>query len=70
MDLTPEEIAQVNARILALETEHRDMDKAIEHLESTGYQDELGLKRLKKRKLALKDEVSKLKMSLMPDMPA
>jgi hypothetical protein len=70
MELTTEELAQVNARILALETEHRDMDKAIEHLGRTGYPDELGLKRLKKRKLAIKDEIARLKMMLMPDMPA
>ncbi|TCS72381.1 hypothetical protein EDC61_10535 [Sulfuritortus calidifontis] len=69
-DPTPEEIAEINARILALETEHRDMDKAIEHLTQTGYPDELGLKRLKKRKLTIKDEIARLKMTLMPDMPA
>ncbi len=69
-DLTPEELAHLNARILALETEHRDMDKAIEHLISTGYPDELGIKRLKKRKLAIKDEIARLKMAMMPDMPA
>jgi hypothetical protein len=67
---TLEEIAEINARILALETEHRDMDKAIEHLTQTGYPDELGLKRLKKRKLTIKDEIARLKMTLMPDMPA
>lgn len=70
MELTPEELAEINARILALETEHRDMDKAIEHLENTGYPDELGIKRLKKRKLHIKDEIARLKMMMMPDMPA
>lgn len=70
MDPTPEELAEINARILALETEHRDMDKAIEHLEQTGYPDELGIKRLKKRKLHIKDEIARLKMMMMPDMPA
>ncbi|HRH80946.1 MAG TPA: DUF465 domain-containing protein [Thiobacillaceae bacterium] len=70
MDLTPEELAEINARILALETEHRDMDKAIEHLIQTGYPDELGLKRLKKRKLHIKDEIARLKMMMMPDVPA
>lgn len=70
MDLTPEELAEINARILALETEHRDMDKAIEYLIQTGYPDELGLKRLKKRKLHIKDEIARLKMMMMPDVPA
>lgn len=69
-ELSPEELAHINARILALETEHRDMDRAIEHLINTGYSDELSLKRLKKRKLAIKDEIAHLKMAMMPDMPA
>lgn len=67
---TPEEIAEVNARILALETEHQDMDRAIEHLIKTGYPDELSIRRLKKRKLTIKDEIARLKLTLMPDMPA
>lgn len=70
MDPTPEEIAEVNARILALETEHQDMDRAIEHLIKTGYSDELSIRRLKKRKLNIKDEIARLKMTLMPDVPA
>ena len=36
----------------------------------TGYSDELSLKRLKKRELAIKDEIAQLKMAMMPDMPA
>lgn len=67
---TLEEIAEVNARILALETEHQDMDRAIEHLIKTGYPDELSIRRLKKRKLTIKDEIARLKMTLMPDVPA
>lgn len=70
MDPTPEEIAEVNARILALETEHQDMDRAIDHLVKTGYTDELSIRRLKKRKLTIKDEIARLKMTLMPDVPA
>ncbi|MGQ9659148.1 MAG: YdcH family protein [Thermochromatium sp.] len=69
-ELSPEHIAHINARILALKTEHRDMDRAIEHLVNTGYSDELSLKRLKKRKLAIKDEIAHLKLAMMPDMPA
>ena len=70
MNPTLEEIAEVNARILALETEHQDMDRAIDHLVKTGYPDELGIRRLKKRKLTIKDEIARLKMTLMPDVPA
>lgn len=69
-EFIPTDIIHINARILALETEHRDLDRVIDHLLSTGFKDELGLKRLKKRKLALKDEIMRLKMALMPDIPA
>ncbi|MCS6786491.1 MAG: DUF465 domain-containing protein [Thiobacillaceae bacterium] len=67
---SPEERAHLNARILALETEHRDLDRAIAHLIDTGYPDQLGIQRLKKRKLAIKDEIERLKLAMMPDMPA
>jgi hypothetical protein len=69
-ELTDEELFSLNARIAALETEHRDLDCALRHLEETGYPDELGLKRLKKRKLQMKDEIAKLKMMMVPDEPA
>ena len=69
-ELIPTEMLHIHARILALETEHGDLDKVIDHLINTGFQDELGLKRMKKRKLALKDEIMRLKMTLMPDIPA
>jgi hypothetical protein len=69
-ELISTEVFHIHARILALETEHGDLDSMIEHLVNTGYQNELGLKRMKKRKLALKDEIMRLKMTLMPDIPA
>jgi len=69
-EIDPTDIIHINARILVLETEHRDLDRVIRHLVATGYEDELGLKRMKKRKLALKDEIMRLKMALMPDIPA
>lgn len=49
---------------------HRDMDIAIETLLDNAYVDQLQLTRLKKRKLRLKDQIEKLKSSLIPDMPA
>ena len=70
IEITEEDLFSINARIAALETEHRDLDGAIRHLEETGYRDELGLKRLKKRKLQIKDDISKLKMMMVPDEPA
>ena len=68
--LSDEEIQRIQARIHELEMEHRDLDAAILHLESTGYRDEISISRLKKRKLTLKDLVNRFQMMLVPDEPA
>jgi hypothetical protein len=68
--LTDEERAQIEARILALETEHRDLDDVIARLASDPVQDQLQLRRLKKRKLLLKDLVARLRDRLIPDIVA
>jgi len=47
--------AQMRQRLHELQLEHRDLDRAIEALELNPLHDELQLKRLKKRKLMLKD---------------
>lgn len=65
-----EEIEAIKARIAEMELEHRDLDIAIQKLvEDPGY-DQLRLRRLKKRKLQLKDSIAKLKSLLIPDMNA
>jgi hypothetical protein len=59
------------ARKLAeLKLEHRDLDLAIERLTADTSADELSVKRLKKRKLWLKDCIAKLESALIPDEPA
>jgi len=59
------------ARKLAeLRLEHRDLDLAIERLTADASADELSAKRLKKRKLWLKDCIAKLESALIPDEPA
>jgi hypothetical protein len=68
--LTEEERQQIEARILALETEHRDLDDVINRLASDPVQDQLQLRRLKKRKLLLKDLVARLRDRLIPDIVA
>ena len=68
--LTDEERAQIEARILALETEHRDLDDVIARLSSDPVQDQLQLRRLKKRKLLLKDLIARLRDRLIPDIVA
>ncbi|MGO4221415.1 YdcH family protein [Lysobacter sp. TAF61] len=61
----------VLARQLAeLRLEHRDLDVAIERLAREPDADELTVKRLKKRKLWLKDCISRIESALIPDEPA
>lgn len=61
---------QLHARIVELEVEHRDLDRAIATLAADALHEELQLRRLKKRKLQLKDHIVLLKMQLVPDIPA
>lgn len=61
---------QVRQRIIELEVEHRDLDIVIETITKDPNHDELQLRRLKKRKLQLKDHITLLKIQLTPDVPA
>ncbi|GGX00836.1 YdcH family protein [Undibacterium sp. LX40W] len=61
---------QIRMRICELEVEHRDLDSVIEAIVKDPNHDELQLRRLKKRKLQLKDYIALLKMQLSPDIPA
>lgn len=58
------------AILLELRTEHRDLDAAIEVFTRNRPDDELGIKRLKKRKLKIKDQISVLENLLIPDLNA
>ena len=53
-----------------LETEHRDLDEVIGQLAGGNLSDQLRTQRLKKRKLALKDEITRLHGKLLPDIIA
>jgi hypothetical protein len=57
-------------RIVTLKVEHRDLDAAIERLFLDTGHDELQLRRLKRRKLLLKDQIAGLERLLDPDVPA
>jgi len=65
-----ESAEEIKRRISELNLEHRDLDRAIEALEQNPVHDELQLKRLKKRKLMLKDQIFMLQRQLVPDIPA
>jgi len=60
----------IATRIIELQVEHRDLDDIIDRLAATPNCDELQLKRLKKRKLQIKDQLTMLQMQLVPDIPA
>ena len=57
-------------RLEELKVEHRDLDDAISHLADSLPFDQIKLQRLKKRKLALKDEIAALRDQLLPDIIA
>lgn len=57
-------------KLMALRTEHRDLDDVIDRLAEDRPFDQLTLQRLKKRKLALKDEIASLESRLLPDIIA
>ena len=50
--------------------EHRDLDEAIRALQGTGTADQLTLRRLKKKKLRLKDKIAQIEDRLTPDIIA
>ena len=53
---------QIETRIIELETEHRDLDAAIKRMAEGVYVDQIQLKRLKKKKLQLKDTIARLEV--------
>lgn len=70
MTLTDEDLAKIHSDVHELRAEHRDLDQVIEHLTTNPPADQLLVRRLKKRKLALKDRIETLERMLVPDIPA
>jgi hypothetical protein len=67
MDL---DIEALRAKLAALKSEHRDLDEVIARLAQRAPFDQLELQRMKKRKLLLKDQISKIESELLPDIIA
>lgn len=67
-DTTEDEL--LRARLDELRREHRDLDVRIESLHTDHLSDQLTLRRLKKRKLWLKDEIARVEDELYPDIIA
>ncbi|MGE5491810.1 MAG: YdcH family protein [Actinomycetota bacterium] len=68
--LSDEEIADIRTTLQELQVEHRDLDQVIAHLIASPPPDELLVRRMKKRKLLLKDRILQLEQMLVPDIPA
>jgi hypothetical protein len=68
--LNDEQKAELSMRLRELEVEHHDLDDVIMRLACDPAQDQLQLRRLKKRKLLLKDQIAKLRARLIPDIIA
>jgi hypothetical protein len=68
--LTPDEEAALHAKLEEHRLEHRALNAAIERLAQDPSMDQLELRRLKKRKLILKDLIAKLESRLIPDQLA
>jgi len=68
MELTHEEVLRV--RLEVLRREHRDLDEAISAMQDRATADQLTMVRLKKRKLALKDQIARIEDELTPDIIA
>ncbi len=67
MDLDEDTIREHLATVIQ---EHRDLDGAIDAIQIAGTFDLLQVQRMKKRKLALKDEIEKFQSMLVPDIIA
>ncbi len=65
-----EDIAEISARLHDLRQAHRDLDQAIERMADNPAVDQLQLRRLKKRKLHLRDQIAWYESRLIPDLDA
>lgn len=70
MNMSRQDERDLREQLTSMRTEHRDLDAEIVVLEQAGPADQLLIKRLKRRKLALKDQITALEDQLLPDIIA
>lgn len=64
------ETETLTLKLMELKAEHRDLDEVIDQYVKSGQVNELLIKRLKKRKLQLKDYIARIESRLIPDLNA
>lgn len=64
------DIEVIRRKLTELQSEHRDLDDVIARITGGGPFDQLQVRRLKKRKLLLKDQIAQLESELLPDIIA
>ncbi|MBS8226759.1 YdcH family protein [Vannielia litorea] len=67
-EMSHEDVLRVKLEVLR--REHRDLDESIKAIQEKGKGDTFTLQRLKKKKLALKDEIARIEDELYPDIIA
>ena len=70
MSARMEQAEVLRVKVEVLKREHRDLDEAIHALEARGAADVLTVRRLKKQKLALRDQIRVIEDRLLPDIIA
>ena len=69
-DLIDSNVQSPQRSLMALRMEHANLNALIDEALQSAPMDQLVLQRLKKRRLALKDQITRLEWSLQPDEPA
>jgi len=65
-----EDIQELEEKLILLEREHKDLDEVIDRLRNAPAMDFFQMKRLQKKKLALKDQIQRIKSEIIPDIIA
>lgn len=70
MPMDDAETERLQQKLTELKTEHRDLDDIITRITENPPFDQIQIKRLKKRKLILKDQIARIESELLPDIIA
>ena len=65
-----DDTSETRQLLAELREEHRDLDQAINRMAQDPWLDQLRMRRMKKRKLKLKDWIARLESKLIPDLDA